>query len=146
MIITRYACSMMNVDYVELPDGEELEALDAAVNARVYGMYVASGGYVIGDRQYTAGAGFTLNDIDYPATAKAIGDAVWFCFSQNDDVRRTVFPLVVDGLAVLPGGHGFFVISGTVRADGKTANQFQFFKPRPAALQVTGNGVLMLVE
>jgi hypothetical protein len=146
MLIKRYLTSMMNMDYVQLPDGEELPAPDAAANAKVYGMYVVSGEYAIGDQRFTAGAGFIINDIDYAATAKASGDTIWFCASQNDDVRRNVSALTVAGTATLPANTGFFVIEGTVECDGKTANQFQFFKPRPTTLEVQGNGVLMLVE
>ena len=146
MLIKRYLTSMMNVDYVELPNGEELPAPDATANAKVYGMYVVSGEYAIGDRRFAAGDGFISNDINYPATAKANGDAVWFCASQNDDVRRTVQVADIDGSATLPTDTGFFVIEGAVEADGKTATLGCFFKPRPAALQVTGSGKLILVK
>lgn len=146
MLIKRYFTSMMNVDYVELPNGEELPAPDAAANAKVYGMYVVSGEYAIGDRRFAAGAGFIPNDIDYPATAKATGDAVWFCASQNDDVRRTVQAMEVDGFDTLPANTGFFVIEGTVECDGKTASQFQFFRPRSVDLVISGNGKLLAVR
>ena len=146
MLIKRYLTSMMNVDYVQLLDGEELPAPDAAANAKVYGMYVISGEYAIGDRRFAAGAGFIINDIDYAATAKASGNTLWFCASQNDDVRSNVSALTVAGTATLPANTGFFVIEGTVECDSKTANQFQFFKPRPAALTVQGDGVLLLVK
>lgn len=154
MIIKRYVTSMMNVDYVDLPNGEQLPAEIPDDNVKVYGMYVTVGDYEVVysedpqhiGRHFTAGAEYTPNNIICRVKVKANGDARWFCFSQNDEVRRNVFPLTVSGSAVLPSDHGFFVIEGTVEADGKTANQFQFFKPRPTALTVEGNGVLMLVE
>lgn len=145
MLIKRYLCSMMNVDYVELPDGDKINSVDAAENAKVYGMYVISGEYIVGDRRFAAGTGFIPNDIDYPATAQAVGDAVWFCFSQNDDTRRTVSVLTIDGSAQLPANHGFFVIQGTVEADGKTATQNQFFRPRNVDLEIIGDGIIATV-
>jgi hypothetical protein len=145
---------MINADYVQLPAGEEIVISDGAVNARVYGVYVLDGSYTIsaaGDphhvgRTFTPTENFVPNDITCSATAKAQDDAVWFCFSQNDDVRRTVSQMIVSGNAVLPAGTGFFVVSGTVQADGKTASQFQFFRPRDADISVQGLCTLILVE
>lgn len=154
MIITRYLCSMLNVDWVQLPDGETLTSSDPAVNARVYGMYVTAGAYEITasdeaqhiGTMYSAGTGFVPATIKCAASATAHGDTVWFCCSQNDDTRREVSLLTVEGNATLPAGHGFFVASGEVQADGKTATQFRFFRPRPVDLEITGNGVLLVVR
>lgn len=154
MIVTRYACSMINADYVQLPTGEELTTPDTETNAKVYGVYVLSGAYEIAaadDPQYVGrvfaptGA-LALNAITCGATVRANGDTSWFCFSQNDDTKRIVTQMDVAGSANLPAGFGFFVVSGTVQADGKTANQFQFFRPRAMDIEVQGSGTLILVR
>lgn len=154
MIITRYTCSMINADYVQLPAGEEIVISDSAVNTRVYGIYMLAGSYTISaagdpqhlERTFTPTENFVPNDIMCSATVQAQGDATWFCFSQNDETQRTVSQMIVSGNATLPAGTGFFVVSGTVQADGKTANQFQFFRPRAMNTSVQGNGTLILVR
>jgi hypothetical protein len=145
---------MINADYVQLPAGEEIVISDGAVNARVYGVCVRDGGYTISaasdpqhvGRTFTRAENFVPNDIMCSATTQAQGDAVWFCFSQNDETRRTVSQMIVSGNATLPAGTGFFVVSGTVQAEGKTATQFQFFRPRDADISVQGLGTLILVR
>jgi hypothetical protein len=154
MIITRYICSMLNVDHVQLPAGEELTTPDSSANAEVYGVYVLSGEYVISAADDPQHVGSTFaptgnlvpNDVTCGATVRALADTSWLCFSQNDETQRGFVQMDVDRAAVLPAGFGFFVIEGTVQADGKTANQFQFFKPRAADVTVTGSGALLLVR
>jgi len=154
MLVKRYVTSMMNVDYVELPAGEVLETPDSAVNSRVYGTFVLSGEYVVSasdgpqyvGRTYPSDGNLVPNDVACGAAVKAQGDTTWLCFSPNDDVQRTVNQLDVAGTATVPADTGFFVASGTVQADGKTANQFQFFRPRAIDTQVQGSGTLILVR
>ena len=154
MIVTRYACSMFNADLVELPAGEILALPDSAANSRVYGTYTLSGGYVVSasddpqyvGRVYPLTGSFVPNDVACGTVPQAQGDTAWVCFSPNDDTQRTVTQMDVEGTAVLPADTGFFVIKGTVQADGKTANQFQFFKPRATDIEVQGNGTLILVR
>ena len=152
MLLTRYACSMFNADLVELPAGETLTTPESAVNSRVYGMYVLSGAYeftATDDPQFVGrvvSEALFPNDVTCGATVQAQGDTTWVCFSQNDDTRRTVTQMDVEGTAVLPADTGFFVVKGTVQADGKTANQFQFFKPRAIDLEIQGTGTLILVR
>jgi hypothetical protein len=145
---------MLNADLVELPAGEVLETPDSAVNSRVYGTYVLSGGYVVSasdDPQYVGRAypltgSLVPNDVTCGAAVQAQGDTTWVCFSPNDDTQRTVNQMDVAGTATIPADTGFFVVSGTVQADGKTANQFQFFRPRAMDIEVQGSGTLILVR
>ncbi len=154
MLVKRYITSMLNVDYVELPAGEEIFTSTAEEAARIYGAYIISGGFEISSAEepqivgklFLPEDGLKAVEAAKPFTVKPRGDSTWFCTSQNDDVRRNVSTLAVSGTATLPANHGFFVLEGTVEADGKTANRLQFFKPRPAALTVQGNGILLLVE
>lgn len=154
MIVTRYACSMLNADYVQLPAGEELTTPDTETNAKVYGVYILSGAYEISaaddpqhsGRVFAPTGNLVPNDITCGATVRAVGDTSWLCFSQNDEVQRGFVQMDVAGSATLPEGFGFFVVNGTVQADGKTANQFQFFRPRAMDIEVQGSGTLILVR
>ena len=151
MIVTRYAYSMMNADLVELPDGEILNFPDASGNKGGCGVFVYAGrveettpNSAWGVREYTGQ--FHPDATDGLKGLKAVGDTKWVCIAQNDDVRKDVTQLRVDGLSVLPAGSGFFVLEGSVEADGKTANQFQFFKPRATDLELQGTGTLVLIR
>ena len=150
MLVKHYAGSMLNVDYVELPDGEELVIPDSTINSRVYGTYPLAGNFEIiaaddpsfVGRTFPAGGGFYPIELTCAAVLKAHGDAVWCCVSQTDEERRNISVLTVDGTATLPAHHGFFVVQGQVTADDKVADQFRFFKPRSHLVEVTGSGVL----
>jgi len=152
MILTRYACSMFNADHVEISADETLTLPESSVNSRVYGWHMLSGAYELtaaDDPQFVGrvvSEGLFPNDVTCGVTVQAQGDTTWVCFSQNDDIRRTVTQMDVEGTAILPAGTGFFVVKGTVQADGKTANQFQFFKPRAKDLEIQGTGTLILVR
>lgn len=154
MLVKRYITSMVNVDYVELPAGEKIFTDLAEQAAGIYGAYIISGGFEISSAEEPEIVGKlflpegALKPVGAtkPFTVEPRGDSTWFCISQNDAVRRNVSTLTVNGTATLPANHGFFVVEGTVEADGKTANRLQFFKPRPVALTVQGNGILLLVE
>ena len=52
----------------------------------------------------------------------------------------------INGSYTLPKDTGFIVISGSVSADGLTANQDDYFRPRTAECLVEGNAALVLIS
>jgi hypothetical protein len=75
------------------------------------------------------------------------GETEWVCFQTTPDIRatRNLVTQTVSGEYTLPSGTGFLVLSGSVTADGMTANQDDYFRARNADLLVSGNGVIILV-
>ena len=75
-----------------------------------------------------------------------VGETEWCCFNRNGTGERTLVYQEVNGSYTLPKDTGFIVISGSVSADGLTANQDDYFRPRTADCPVEGNAVLVLVS
>jgi hypothetical protein len=153
MIVDAYPYSLIVAAHVTLVDGEVLHSAVADINAKCYGIYCYSGKLSViesagsdAGKVYTPIGSFEPYTANTPNKAQANGDTSWMCVSQRDDTRREVRGQSVNGSFTLPAGWAFLVVEGSVQADGKTADQFRFFKARDTDIEVTGTGYILLVQ
>jgi hypothetical protein len=70
----------------------------------------------------------------------------WLCLSSNGNGDMKVQHQKVDGSYTLTAGISFIVATGSILADGKTAIQANYFKPRLYDVDVTGTADLLLLS
>jgi hypothetical protein len=154
MIAKRYLYSTVCADLVTLQDGELLQGMiDQSAYAKLYGVFVYTGhSEIVSSNANNVGmywestGRFQPNTIEVPCDVRATGETTWLCVSQNDEIRREVQEQIVNGSYILPATWGFLVLDGSVQVEGKTANQFQFFRARDIDVEVQGTSVLLLVK
>lgn len=146
-----YHYTPLNVDRVTMGDGEEFTFSKAVVDSS-FGLFMVSGlSTIIATNSTDLGREFTsigwqsgANSAD--VTVRTTGDTEWVCLSRNGTGEREIAHQQVNGTFMLLSGWGFVVVSGSVQADGKTAAQDQYFKPRDYDLSVAGIADLLLVR
>jgi len=72
--------------------------------------------------------------------------AKWLCLSSNGNGAIKVQHQKVEGSFTLPAEMGFVVATGSVLADGKTAVQANYFKPRLYDVDIVGTADLLIVS
>jgi archaellum component FlaF (FlaF/FlaG flagellin family) len=130
-------------------DHNELERLD--------GILYISGAFLVTDSDYTHAETLTSSTTSITlgspvtgtyVTARALGRTEWVCITEKilgAGKYITGVQVVTDNYT-LPANTGFIVVTGQASADGITAVQDDYFRPRTADLTVTGNATLILLR
>lgn len=131
---------------------EDGELADAGLEIESFGVVYIKGGLKIVESSIPEQVGIVSNEPGfvprYPGIMNysVVGDSEWCCFNRNGTGERTLVYQEINGSYTLPKDTGFIVISGSVSADGLTANQDDYFRPRTAECLVEGNAALVLIS
>lgn len=78
--------------------------------------------------------------------SQCVGHTEWVCIQNNGTGHRDLAVQQISGTYTLPAGTAFITIYGQVTADGLTAVQDDYFRPRTQDLEVTGDGYIVLIN
>lgn len=102
------------------------------------------------------GEGLLLNEGDTAWSNDVVGhndltlyapvDTEWVCIGENGNGRPGLELVSLSGDSVLPAGTGVVVVSGSASIDGKTGGPDAYFRPRDAAVTLSGTGEAILVS